>query len=84
MKGFLQEMVRVAVSTASALRGVLFQPRVNGRIYLRIEVDKIRQNIRRLQGEVFPKIVPPKGGGEHQFSKMEKELRIRGSTFKLT
>jgi len=73
MKGFLQEMVRVAVSTASALRGVEFQPRVNGRIYLRIEVDKTRQNIRRFQGGMFPKIVPPKRGrGEHRFSKMEK------------
>jgi hypothetical protein len=61
MKGFLQEMVRVAVSTASALRGVEFQPRVNGRIYLRIEVDKTRQNIGRFQGEMFPKIVHAKG-----------------------
>jgi hypothetical protein len=56
----------------SPARGSLlaFQPRVNGRIYLRIEVDKTRQNIRRFQGEMFSKIVPPKG--EHRFSNMEK------------
>jgi hypothetical protein len=79
MKGFLQEMIRVAVSTASALRGVEFQPRVNGRIYLRIEVDKTRQNIGRFQGEMFPKIVQAKG----RASVFENGERIEDSEMSL-